>query len=422
MDSQISLYNPTHTKTPQQTHTHSPRKAGDGGSVPADEEDIGDEGGSHEEGSREGFLGKNARSCENSLTIAVVGGFENPKSVGFGGADGEEAMHRVNEGESDVQIGEADMAMRLAIGADENMDNRTLKSKAAIVGHEGPSMAENNKPNDTLQRVKDFNMREFLHLAHRVIDEGDEAAIAALDELKKRWESKIGRVPVPTENTPSAAHPLTHLQQIPVPVTDLMEMMPELNPESVLSKLLKQSDLLQISLMATEGSESMENLGGNSLKQVEDDCTKVTTNIAGSSLPEFGAKNQQDAAPNPPMSLPTIGRNAELISSPNISSRTMGGDAHGTGIFIGTIPLHSVNPHDIFTDKIADAYNNSSRRTLKFIEPCMQNGEVVIRPSLTMPAVKDVIATSNGFTFFDFTLWRRWKKSLREVPSYSRAN
>ncbi|KAL2228640.1 UNVERIFIED_CONTAM: hypothetical protein Sindi_1843700 [Sesamum indicum] len=146
----------------------------------------------------------------------------------------------------------------------------------------------------------------------------------------------------------------------------------------------------------------------NSLKQAEDDCTKVTINIAGSSLPEFGAKND----------------------------RTMGGDAHGTGIFIGTILLHSVNPHDIFTDKIADAFNNSSHRTLKFIEPCMQNGEVVIRPSLTMvqdgskswkhtavgyilgknpyfhhlnefvrsiwSVVKDVIATSNGFYFFRF--------------------
>ncbi|KAL2228771.1 UNVERIFIED_CONTAM: hypothetical protein Sindi_1856800 [Sesamum indicum] len=219
------------------------------------------------------FCTKNARSCDNSLTGAVAGGFENPKSVGFGGADGEEAMHRVNEGESDVQISEADMAMRLAIRADENMDNRMLKSKAAIVGLEGPSMAENNKRNDTLQRVKDFNMREFLYLAHRVIDEGDEAAMAALDELKKRWESKIGRVPAQTENTPSAAHPLARglrracrrllsasnstgmeqnlvgrhvanvnslqidLQQIPAPMTDLMEMMPELNPKSVLSNL-----------------------------------------------------------------------------------------------------------------------------------------------------------------------------------------
>ncbi|KAL2237503.1 UNVERIFIED_CONTAM: hypothetical protein Sindi_0942000 [Sesamum indicum] len=50
-------------------------------------------------------------------------------------------------------------------------------------------------------------------------------------------------------------------------------------------------------------------------------------------------------------------------------------------LFIGNIPLHT-GSNGSTTDKIADAFNNSSRKTLSFIAPTKQNGEVVVRPSL----------------------------------------
>ncbi|KAK4383786.1 hypothetical protein Sango_2744000 [Sesamum angolense] len=105
-------------------------------------------------------------------------------------------------------------------------------------------------------------------------------------------------------------------------------------------------------------------------------------------------------------------------------------------LFFGNIPL---NPHlasKIDEDKIATAFHNSTRKTLNFIPPSVQNGEVIVRPSIDMiragshrwnttavgyflgkkpyfhhlnefvrsiwPGVRDVKGTSNGFFFFQF--------------------
>ncbi|KAL2251939.1 UNVERIFIED_CONTAM: hypothetical protein Sindi_2316200 [Sesamum indicum] len=106
-----------------------------------------------------------------------------------------------------------------------------------------------------------------------------------------------------------------------------------------------------------------------------------------------------------------------------------------TGLYVGNIPLHAY-PKTIIDDKIAHAFNHSTRKTLSFIAPTMQNGEVVVRPSLdavrngskrwkstavgyflgkrpyyhhlkefahsVWPALREVIATTNGFFFFQF--------------------
>ncbi|KAL2246408.1 UNVERIFIED_CONTAM: hypothetical protein Sindi_2909000 [Sesamum indicum] len=106
-----------------------------------------------------------------------------------------------------------------------------------------------------------------------------------------------------------------------------------------------------------------------------------------------------------------------------------------TGLYVGNIPLHAY-PDTIIDDKIAYAFNHSTRKTLSFIAPTMQNGEVVVRPSLdavrngskrwkstavgyflgkrpyyhhlkefahsVWPALREVTATTNGFFFFQF--------------------
>ncbi|KAL0411496.1 UNVERIFIED_CONTAM: hypothetical protein Slati_3739300 [Sesamum latifolium] len=104
-----------------------------------------------------------------------------------------------------------------------------------------------------------------------------------------------------------------------------------------------------------------------------------------------------------------------------------------TNIYIGNVPLTTGSNT---TDKIAAAFHNSSRKTLSFIPPTLQNGEVIVRPSLNVirdgsqrwsttavgyflgrrpyfhhlndyvrsvwPMVREVTATSNGFFFFQF--------------------
>ncbi|KAL2253050.1 UNVERIFIED_CONTAM: hypothetical protein Sindi_0099700 [Sesamum indicum] len=110
-------------------------------------------------------------------------------------------------------------------------------------------------------------------------------------------------------------------------------------------------------------------------------------------------------------------------------------NATPTGLFIGKIPLHA-NTKTIVDDKISQAFNNSSRKTLSYIAPTMQNGEVVVRPTLDTvrdgaswwkstavgyfmgkrpyyyqfkefahsiwPTLREVTTTTNGFFFFQF--------------------
>ncbi|KAL2237297.1 UNVERIFIED_CONTAM: hypothetical protein Sindi_0921400 [Sesamum indicum] len=89
------------------------------------------------------------------------------------------------------------------------------------------------------------------------------------------------------------------------------------------------------------------------------------------------------------------------------------------GIFVGNIPLRAYSDETTH-DKIANAFNNSTWKTLSFIAPTIQKGEVVVRPSLDTvrdgskrwksidyahsiwPALREVIATVNGFFFFQF--------------------
>ncbi|KAL2240758.1 UNVERIFIED_CONTAM: hypothetical protein Sindi_0717000 [Sesamum indicum] len=335
------------------------------------------------------------------------------------------------------------MDMRSDIGFEVNIDERRSKSKATIEGIEGSPMAGNLRREQELQRVKDFNMREFLHLAHRVVDEGDDAVMAALEELKCRWEAKIGRAPAPTALDAVPAHQLAkglrrachRLLSAGNPTEKRPDEQRDVSANSLQQKT---ADVLQNptpTAEKTQQDQSVELLDSITEKYDEfgrEETTKIGDFLVNSSL-EFAVPKQQFTI--------VLSRESGWISGPcmenqNTNKRAMGGDQHNTGIFIGTVPLRSSNTPESSVDKFADAFNNSSRRTLKFIESWMQNGEVVIRPSLNMvrdgsrpwkhmavgyflgkkpyfhhlnkfvqsiwPTVKDVIATSNRFYFFQF--------------------
>ncbi|KAL2235707.1 UNVERIFIED_CONTAM: hypothetical protein Sindi_1302900 [Sesamum indicum] len=104
-------------------------------------------------------------------------------------------------------------------------------------------------------------------------------------------------------------------------------------------------------------------------------------------------------------------------------------------LFIGNIPLHA-NSNMTINDKIAHAFHNSTHKTLSYVAPTVQNGEVIVRPTLDIirngskrwratavgyflgkrpyfhhlkefamsvwPGLKEVTGTSNGFFFLQF--------------------
>ncbi|KAL0445471.1 UNVERIFIED_CONTAM: hypothetical protein Slati_1675000 [Sesamum latifolium] len=103
--------------------------------------------------------------------------------------------------------------------------------------------------------------------------------------------------------------------------------------------------------------------------------------------------------------------------------------------YVGNIPIDS-SSQAVNYDSIVEGFHRSSRKTLRFVPPEFQNGEILVRPSLTIveegakrwlttavgyllgknpyfhhlkafatstwPVLKSVTATSNGFYFFQF--------------------
>ncbi|KAL0292827.1 UNVERIFIED_CONTAM: Retrovirus-related Pol polyprotein from type-2 retrotransposable element R2DM [Sesamum radiatum] len=76
------------------------------------------------------------------------------------------------------------------------------------------------------------------------------------------------------------------------------------------------------------------------------------------------------AASNPPTAGAAIGppQQPAAVTAPPV-----------TPIFVGNVPL-TPTPHIV--DTIAATFHNSTRRTLSFVPPTIQNGEIIVRPSL----------------------------------------
>ncbi|KAL0439858.1 UNVERIFIED_CONTAM: hypothetical protein Slati_2468800 [Sesamum latifolium] len=55
-----------------------------------------------------------------------------------------------------------------------------------------------------------------------------------------------------------------------------------------------------------------------------------------------------------------------------------------TGIFDGNIHLHAKPALFRPEERFAEAFHNSSRKTLRYIPPKRQNGEVIVRTTLPM--------------------------------------
>ncbi|KAK4383479.1 hypothetical protein Sango_2771200 [Sesamum angolense] len=102
--------------------------------------------------------------------------------------------------------------------------------------------------------------------------------------------------------------------------------------------------------------------------------------IRAPSLPWNRVEIQQQAAPAP-LAAPLSRSQMPTANFP----ATAGAPANPQPeLFFGNIPLNPHLAYKIDEDKIASAFNNLSRKPLNFIPPSMQNGEVIVRPSIDM--------------------------------------
>ncbi|KAL2252874.1 UNVERIFIED_CONTAM: hypothetical protein Sindi_0082100 [Sesamum indicum] len=476
-------------------------------------------------------------------------GGEAPAGDDYGGEDADSRPVAGDGGEEDEQLlheEEPQPAMEEEESASSNpategdshgsptsveVEGTSVMRNGEEMGGEQPdlelrSRAVNNGGNGS-SSPRDFNLDEFLTLAHKVIDHGDSQAMDALNELKRRWEARFGieksRLPAKSLNVDE--HPFAReLKQLrpavrgriitPSPSATLhsnnanqisaaaLRNANQTSPAAFHSSIANQTSPAALHssnenqiLPATIGiptkdvrnvadmDASVDNVGADVAGNVSDmeACLEHTADISPSradiitdaradiiaaARADIIAAARADiiAAPRADgigasradVSNYTIKSGADIIDDTRKARADISADTcknrsdvsnsverkqamHDapvpTGLYVGNIPLHAY-PETIIDDKIAHAFNHSTRKTLSFIAPTMQNGEVVVRPSLdavrngskrwkstavgyflgkrpyyhhlkefahsVWPALREVTATTNGFFFFQF--------------------
>ncbi|KAL2224547.1 UNVERIFIED_CONTAM: hypothetical protein Sindi_3022400 [Sesamum indicum] len=382
-----------------------------------------------------------------------------------------------------------------------------LRSRAVNNGGNGSSSSS----------PRDFNLDEFLTLAHKVIDHGDSQAIDALNELKRRWEARFGieKSRLSAESLNVDEHPFAReLKQVcrrrttqattslgtgmaatlqrrpavrgriitppPLPPAALHSNNPNQISAAALSNANQTSPAVLHSSNANLPSPAalhssnenpispatvgiptkddvcniadmdatVDNVGADVAGNVSDmeACLEHTADISPSRADIIAAPGADDTgASRADVSNYTIKSRADIIDDTrkaraDVSNSVERNQAMHDAplpmrLYVVNIPLHAY-PDTIIDDKIAHAFNHSTRKTLSFIAPTMQNGEVVVRPSLdavrngskrwkstavgyflgkrpyyhhlkefahsVWPALREVTATTNGFFFFQF--------------------
>ncbi|KAL2224812.1 UNVERIFIED_CONTAM: hypothetical protein Sindi_2935000 [Sesamum indicum] len=266
------------------------------------------------------------------------------------------------------------------------------------VDHGGPSSSS-------------FNLDEFLKLANRVIDQGDEASMAALHDLQIRWKSRFG------DRRNRCATPMVARGQERPMTEKLLKarrcLLPRIAGQTTVGNGGETSAKIQLPTAAAicDSSSEMGGNGGVSGRPMSAGGRNVsaapgspcaifrrvgerpvtfpaTGDVAGADVAaEVGDKVgevDERAADISPIRADVIhDARAEVIHDaradvihPRADITNFIGEKTGNlgkkltpvPLFIGNIPLHT-GSNGIVNDKIADAFNNSFRKTLSFIAP-----------------------------------------------------
>ncbi|KAL2240790.1 UNVERIFIED_CONTAM: hypothetical protein Sindi_0720200 [Sesamum indicum] len=321
---------------------------------------------------------------------------------------------------------------------------------------------------------EDFNMSEFLNLANRVVDTGDASAMEALAKLKTRWEEKFGLVgnlrmrsslyfgrttikphqcilePVTGKMRREGSNAMVTFG-IP-PVEKLQATETEMSSDSG-DKLARSggedgcpggvstSDLALVAGKQAEGMNqyaAVTGLGFSPKIQISPESGHIlTTNSRPLTYADL--ESASNDVENVVDSVADVGRVADVMH--DVSDDVMDDVPADVIDDVAADAMHDVaadvtSDAAIMYDKIANAFNNSSWRTLSYITPTIQNGEVVVRPMMetihngstkwkstvvgyflgkrpyfyhvkdfafsVWPGLREVKARMNGFFFFQF--------------------
>ncbi|KAL2253046.1 UNVERIFIED_CONTAM: hypothetical protein Sindi_0099300, partial [Sesamum indicum] len=186
------------------------------------------------------------------------------------------------------------------------------------------------------RRFEPFNLEEFLRLANAVIDKGDEKTIVALRDLKDRWKERFRSIP------------------------SLRSFVETGNRKLISSDSEKQSSAIGIS---AGNATVLPVTGERRVPQLADVA------IVGDGDDELAVAVADDVE-------------GDVTDDARMTTDDITADiSFPTRLFVGNIPLHACSD-TIINDKIAHAFHNSTGKTLSYVAPTMQNGEVIVRPTL----------------------------------------
>ncbi|KAL2224883.1 UNVERIFIED_CONTAM: hypothetical protein Sindi_3122000 [Sesamum indicum] len=327
------------------------------------------------------------------------------------------------------------------------------------------------------RKFEPFNLDEFLKLANAVIDKGDEQTITALRDLKIRWKERFRSVPslhslVERRDAPPRVGGLRPAMRCLMPSgtssgapetagnstdPDLQSPVPEiprlsagnelalLPPSTDMAALVKggrrltspatvgipkPADVASVGDVEgeVEGTVAVDKDG-----DVTGDASVTSADIIAGNITAYITADDITAEITPNDITADIMDDVSLHKKTEKQISTFDYRAP-TGLFVGNIPLHACS--DTINDKIAHAFHNSTRKTLFYVAPTVQKGEVIVRPTLDIirngskrwmatavgyflgkrpyfhhlkefaksiwPDLKEVTGTNNGFFFFQF--------------------
>ncbi|KAL2251909.1 UNVERIFIED_CONTAM: hypothetical protein Sindi_2313200 [Sesamum indicum] len=238
-------------------------------------------------------------------------------------------------------------------------------------------------------RIPPFNLQEFLQLAYTIIDEGDEACLENLipSTALERTSAKgyALRNTTSDENLPVTRLSDDHSDRVLTetmgrnagPVsgnfsTDLKEFQ-SVNTENGVRPARTQQSPDSAEMEHDAAADVIVDLSHDTIDDITADLEHDTTADAVADLcDDVGNDIGADATADVLHDISNVGKISILPTQERSFPK---------GLFVGNIPLNATLNVDV-DDKIADAFNNSSRRTLSYIPPTIQNGEVVVRPTI----------------------------------------
>ncbi|KAL2251916.1 UNVERIFIED_CONTAM: hypothetical protein Sindi_2313900 [Sesamum indicum] len=241
------------------------------------------------------------------------------------------------------------------------------------------------------RREVSFNMSEFIKFAHTVIDADDHASLTALEELKTKWETRFGK------DAAAKSFPATSTLTEPPLVRGFRQALrntlpPILGEKSMGNRATVRTRILPVRTKVTGdngGRTAAEKMNGELRPEIHGGAAFPSHDKevkSADAIADVGADTAADvgvdyAAYVGADSDDDITAELSMTSALQEKNCNFGTKLAPIPLFIGNIPLHA-NANMINNDKIADAFNNSSRKTLSFIAPTTQNGEVVVRPTI----------------------------------------